>query len=132
MTPSVKKTVITKENNMTILRASVSAGYKMKVRDARYYIDTPLNKSGMSPVDGVFDSQAEDVFARMDLSKLSSGKHVVYVEAMERKNNWGVPSSVEFIVEGGSLKVAGDEKHKYAHVGRHVSHISGRFCFETF
>ena len=105
MTPSVKKTVITKENNMTILRASVSAGYKMKVRDARYYIDTPLNKSGMSPVDGVFDSQVEDVSARMDLSKLSSGKHVVYVEAMERKNNWGVPSSVEFIVEGGSLKV---------------------------
>lgn len=105
MTPSVKKTVIAKENNMTILRASVTAGYKMKVRDARYYIDTPLNKSGMSPADGVFDSQAEDVFARMDLSKLSSGKHVVYVEAMERKNNWGVPSSVEFIIEGGSLKV---------------------------
>lgn len=105
MTPSVKKTVIAKENNMTILRASVTAGYKMKVRDARYYIDTPLNKSGMSPVDGIFDSQIEDVFARIDISKLSPGKHVVYVEAMERNNNWGVPSSVEFIVEGGSLKV---------------------------
>lgn len=105
MTPSVKKTVITKENNMTILRASVTAGYKMKVRDARYYIDTPLNKSAMSPVDGIFDSQAEDVSARVDLSKLSPGKHVVYVEAMERNNNWGVPSSLEFTIEGGSLKV---------------------------
>ena len=49
MTPSVKKISISKENNTNMLRASVSAGYKMKVRGARYYIDTPLEKFGMYP-----------------------------------------------------------------------------------
>src|SRR5659263_72060 len=110
MTPSVKKISISKENNTNVLRASVSAGYKMRVRDARYYIDTPLNKSGMFPVDGVFDSQAEDVFAQIDISGLSQGKHRVFVEAMERKNNWGVPSSLEFTIEGQDLK-SGEKKN---------------------
>jgi signal peptidase I len=109
MTPSVKKISISKENNTNVLRASVSAGYKMRVRDARYYIDTPLNKSGMFPVDGVFDSQAEDVFAQIDISGLSQGKHVVFVEAMERNNNWGLPSSLEFTIEGLDLK-SGEKK----------------------
>lgn len=104
MTPAIKKISIVKEDNMTILKASVSAGVKMKVRDARYFIDSPLEKIRMYPVDGVFDSRIEEIFAQMDLSNLSSGKHVVYVEGMERKDNWGVPSSVEFTIEGGSLK----------------------------
>jgi hypothetical protein len=110
MTPSVKKIVITKENNMTLLKASISSGYKMKVRDARYYIDTPLNKFGMSPADGIFDSQREDVFARMEISGLSAGKHVVFVEAMERKDNWGLPSSLEFTITGSDLKNGGEKR----------------------
>ncbi len=105
VTPAIKKISLVKEDNRTILKASASAGYKMKVRDTRYYIDLQPEKFRMYPVDGVFDSQAEEVFARIDLSKLSSGKHMVYIEAMERKDNWGLPSSHEFIIEGGSLKV---------------------------
>lgn len=104
MTPGIKKISLKKENNKTILRASVSAGYKMKVRDARYYIDSPLEKFRMHPVDGIFDSQVEDVFGEMDVSQLSPGSHVVYVEAMERKDNWGIPSSLEFTINGGGLK----------------------------
>jgi len=104
MTPAIKKISIIKEDNRTILKASVLGGNKMKVRDARYFIDSGLEKIEMYPVDGVFDSQAEEVYAQMDLLKLSPGKHVVYVEAMERKDNWGVPSSLEFTIESGSLK----------------------------
>jgi hypothetical protein len=104
MMPAVKQISLTKEDNRTILRAIVSAGYKMKIKDARYYIDSPLEKYGMNPVDGIFDSQTENVFAQINVSNLSSGKHLVFVEAMERNNKWGIPSSHEFTIEGGSLK----------------------------
>ena len=104
MTPAIKQISLMKEDNRTILRAIVSAGYKMKIRAARYYIDSPLEKSRMNPVDGIFDSQTEDVFAQIDVSNLSSGKHLVFVEAMERNNKWGIPSSHEFTIEGGNLK----------------------------
>ncbi|PWB50771.1 MAG: hypothetical protein C3F06_11985 [Candidatus Methanoperedenaceae archaeon] len=104
MTPAVKKISLTKEDNRTILRAIVSAGYKMKIRDARYYIDSPPEKFRMAPVDGNFDSQTEDIFAEIDVSNLSSGKHLVFVEAMERNNKWGLPTSFEFTIESGSLK----------------------------
>lgn len=104
MTPAIKKISLMKENNKTILRAIVSAGYKMKIRDARYYIDSPLEKSRMYPDDGIFNSQTENIFAQIDVSNLSSGKHLVFVEAMERNNKWGIPSSFEFTIEAGSLK----------------------------
>lgn len=104
VTPSVKQISLAKEDNRTILKATATAGYKMRLRAARYYIDSPTEKISMSPVDGTFDSQMEDVFAEINVSKLSPGKHIVYVEAMERQNNWGVPSSLEFTIENGSLK----------------------------
>jgi hypothetical protein len=110
MMPSVKKMSLDKEDNGTILRAMVSAGYNMKVRGARYYTDSPVEKYMMYPVDGVFDSMVEDIFAQIDVSKLSPGKHVVYVEAMERNDKWGIASSIEFKIEGGSLKALENKK----------------------
>jgi hypothetical protein len=110
MMPAVKKMSLDKEDNRTILRASVSAGYNMKIRDARYYIDSPVEKSSMYPVDGVFDSMVEDIFAQIDTSKMSPGQHVVYVEAMERNDKWGIASSIEFTIEGGSLKTQENKK----------------------
>ena len=104
MTPGIKQITLMKEDNRTILRTIVSAGYKMKIKAVRYYIDSPLEKSRMNPADGIFDSQTENVFAQIDVSNLSSGKHLVFVEAMERNNKWGLPSSHEFAIEGGSLK----------------------------
>ena len=110
MTPGIKKISISKKDNRTILNALVSAGYKMKVRDARYYIDSPQEIIRMYPVDGILDAQSEEIFAEMNVSGLSAGKHIVYVEAMERNNKWGVPSSLEFMVEEGSLKTSGMNK----------------------
>ena len=103
MMPAIKKMSLDKEDNIIILSASASAGYNMKIRGARYYIDSPVEKSSMYPVDGVFDSKVEDIFAQIDRSKLSPGKHVVYIEAMERNNKWGIASSIEFTIEGRSL-----------------------------
>ena len=68
-----------------------------------------LKNSGCIPEDGVFDSQREDVFAQINISGLSQGKHLVFVEAMERKDKWGLPSSLEFTIEGLDLK-PGEEK----------------------
>jgi hypothetical protein len=33
----------------------------------------------MYPVDGAFDSQREDIFADIDVSKIAQGKHIIYV-----------------------------------------------------
>lgn len=111
MIPAVREISLKKEDNRTILRSFVLAGYKMKIRDARYYIDSPLEKLRMYPVDGIFDSQVEEVFAEVDVSKISSGKHMMFVEAMERNDEWGIPSSHEFTIEAGNLR---DEEEKKA------------------
>jgi hypothetical protein len=110
MMPAVKKMSLDKDDNRTTLRAVVSAGYNMKIRDARYYIDSPVEKFRMYPVDGVFDSMVEDIFAQIDVSGLSPGKHVVYIEAMERNGKWGIASSIGFTIEGGSLKPLENKK----------------------
>lgn len=102
--PSVKKISIVKENNETILKAIASAGYKMRVRGAIYYIDSPNEKFNMSPVDAVFDSQVEEVLAHIDVTKISPGKHIIYIEAMERDDKWGTPVSLGFTLEGGELR----------------------------
>jgi hypothetical protein len=104
--PSVKKISIIKQDNETILMGFASAGYKMKVRGARYYIDSQSDKFSISPVDGVFDSQTEEISARINVSRISPGKHVIYVEAMERDDKWGAPASIEINVEGEEIKLS--------------------------
>jgi len=94
VSPSVKDISLTTQDNKTILKALALAGYKMKVRGARYYIDSPEEKFMMYPEDGVFDTQKEEIVAQIDVSKISAGKHLIYVEAMERNNDWGVASSI--------------------------------------
>jgi glutaredoxin len=100
MVPIVKNVSISRNDSMITLNASAIAGYKMKVRDARYYIDSSQEKFKMYPVDGVFDSNEEEISAKINVSGLSVGKHTVYVEAMERDNNWGDPASLDFTVNG--------------------------------
>jgi glutaredoxin len=106
MMPTVKKISLDKKDNRTILRALASAGYKMKIKDARYYIDSPIEKYRMYPVDGAFDSMVEDISVQIDVSGLSPGNHVVYVEAMERNDKWGIASSIEFTIDGEGLKTS--------------------------
>jgi hypothetical protein len=104
--PSVKKISIIKQDNKSILKGFAYAGYKMRVRDARYYIDSQTEKFQISAVDGVFDSQMEEIFARINVSKISHGKHIIYVEAMERDDKWGTATSLEIDVEGEDIKLA--------------------------
>ena len=108
--PSVDKLSLQKLENKTIIKASASAGYKMKVRGARYYIDPPAEKINMQPVEGAFDSQTEEVYGEVDVSKISSGKHVIYVESMERDNKWSTPVSLAVKLENGELKVDSEKK----------------------
>ncbi len=75
----------------------------MRVRDARYYIDSPQQKFSMFPVDGTFDSQEEEIFAELNASNITPGKHVIYIEAMERNNKWGLPASTGFTVDGNMV-----------------------------
>ncbi len=104
--PSVKKISVVKQNNGTILKAFATAGYKMRVRAARFYIDSPAEKTDMSPVDGVFDSQVEEVSAKINVTKISPGKHVIYIESMERNDKWGTPVSLPFEHNGEELKIS--------------------------
>jgi len=99
VTPSVKGISMITQDNKTIIKAFASAGYKMKIRGARYYIDSPQVKFLMSPVDGIFDTQNEEITAQIDVSKISAGKHVIYVEAMERNDKWGVASSISVNID---------------------------------
>jgi len=58
----------------------------------------------MSPEDGIFDTQNEWIVARIDVSKISSGKHIIYIEAMERNNEWGVASYIAVNIDGKEIK----------------------------
>ncbi|KCZ71483.1 hypothetical protein ANME2D_02213 [Candidatus Methanoperedens nitroreducens] len=113
MLPAVKDISLLKQGNRTIVKALAVAGYKMKIRGARYYIDTPEEKILMSPVDGIFDSQTEEVFAEIEISNMSPGKHVIYIESMERNDKWGIPASLAFTREGAVLRVENDKKLSY-------------------
>ncbi len=101
--PAVTNISLVRHDNKTLVKALAVAGYKMKVRDARYYIDSPEEKFKMYPVDGAFDYQREEIFAEIDLSNITPGKHALYVEAMER-NRWGAPASHVFTMEGTTKK----------------------------
>lgn len=110
MLPAVKDISLLEEGNRTTLKALAVAGNEMRVRGARYYIDSPDEKFNMSPVDGAFDSQNEEVFAYINVSKIAQGKHTVYVESMERNNKWGEAASLAFTLENGNLSVEGNKK----------------------
>jgi len=102
--PSVENISVIKQDNKTIIKALALAGYKLKIRGARYYIDSPEEKFMMYPEDGIFDSQKEEIFAQINVSKISAGKHIIYVEAMQLNDQWGVASSIAVNIEGGEIK----------------------------
>ena len=109
VTPSVKEISLITQDNKTIIKAFASAGYKMRIRGARYYIDSPQVKFMMSPEDGIFDTQKEEIVAQINVSKISAGKHVIYVEAMERNNEWGVASSIAVNVDREEINLMAKE-----------------------
>jgi len=110
MLPAVKDIALLNQENRTMLKALAVAGNEMRVRGARYYIDSPDEKFNMSPVDGAFDSHSEEIFADINVSKIAPGKHIIYVESMERNNKWGDAASLAFTLGDGNLSIEGNKK----------------------
>ena len=107
VTPVIQEAII---SHTTVGRGDIidlvikaKAGYKMKIRATEYFIDNKSYSgkgSPLLPVDGVFDSQNEEMIAHINTTGLSAGEHVIYVHAMERNNSWGEYYSLTFQVLG--------------------------------
>jgi len=105
VTPGIKDASISPEKpvkgDKAILVASAHSGYRMSIKAAEYFIDN-IGKSGngmpLKPVDGVFDSQKEDVMAEINTTGINAGEHVIYIHAMERDNRWGTYYPVNFTI----------------------------------
>lgn len=96
---SLSKKEVVPGENITI-KATIMAGYLMKVRAAEYYIDSSARAFPMAATDGSFDDQTEEITATLDTSGLAPGDHTIYVRAMERNNKWGPEEAVTFVVQG--------------------------------
>ncbi|MCZ7401091.1 MAG: hypothetical protein O8C61_02595 [Candidatus Methanoperedens sp.] len=101
--PSVENISVITQGDKTIIKALALAGYKIKVMGGRYYIDSPEETFMMYPEDGIFDSQKEEIVAQINVSKISPGKHIIYVEAMQLNDQWGGASSIAITIEGGKI-----------------------------
>ncbi|MCG2736152.1 MAG: hypothetical protein L6282_07125, partial [Candidatus Methanoperedenaceae archaeon] len=105
VTPGIKEASISPEKpgkgDKVILVASAHSGYRMSIKAAEYFIDT-IGKSGtgmpLEPVDGLFDSQKEDMVAEINTTGIDVGGHVIYIHAMERDNRWGAYYPVNFTI----------------------------------
>ncbi|HSR64031.1 MAG TPA: M14 family zinc carboxypeptidase, partial [Xanthomonadaceae bacterium] len=67
------------------------------------YLDAPPWASGataaaMAPADGRFDGSRETATLRIDTSRLSAGRHVVYVRGTDAGGHPGTPQAVYFTV----------------------------------
>jgi hypothetical protein len=69
------------------------------IKEVRYSIDAPSWIAGTSvyklkPDDGKFDTTVEKATATIDISSLTPGRHTIFVESIDDKNNLGVPTAV--------------------------------------
>lgn len=80
------------------------------VAGAEYFVDvTNVFGTGTSllPVDGVFDSEWEQVYAIIPLGALTVGTHTLYVHGKNNLNVWGDLQSIDFdITNSGSTSTA--------------------------
>lgn len=87
-----------------VLNAIAASGWKLKVKRAEYFIDS-MGVSGtgtpMKPVDGAFDSNTEEIVAKIDTTGLAVGNHTIYVHAMESVDTWGRVASVTLHIKPG-------------------------------
>ncbi len=95
ITPGIKAATLSPEKPVkgekVILTARAFAGYRMTIKDVEYFIDdSGISGTGthLEPVDGVFDSQKEDVTGVIDTTNIPVGKHVIYIHVMERSDKW--------------------------------------------
>ena len=72
---------------------------------ARYSIDLPSWLPGaitypLEATDGNFNAGQEDIRVVIDTSNLTAGKHIIFVEAMDDADNWGVPTAIFLNITG--------------------------------
>lgn len=79
-----------------------SSNGNQPVAAAVYYVDTPPWAGGVSgnlnPTDGTFNSAVESVNGTIDVSGLSNGQHILFVQGQDNTGNWGPFSAVFFQV----------------------------------
>ncbi len=112
---NLSQTVINKGESVKLI-AKAAAGTGMKIRSAEYFIDTKGNPGygiPLKPVDGVFDSQIEQVVAEINSTNISIGTHIIYIHAMERDKRWGEFYSVNFTIVSDA-QGAGEKKKNVA------------------
>jgi hypothetical protein len=68
---------------------------------ARYSIDLPPWKSGavlhpLNAADGAFDAPTESLTASVDTTRLSAGRHILFVESQDAEGSWGADSAAFF------------------------------------
>ncbi len=90
------------------------------IKGGRYTIDSPSWISGtqqyeLAAADGAFDSPSEQLTADIDTSKLSPGRHTIFVESQDANGEYGVPTAVFLDVltpsHGCFTTQAGTEEH---------------------
>ena len=68
------------------------------IQSARYTIDAPSWQGAvvhaLTAADGSFDASSENVTGTIDSSGLSNGRHLIFVEAQDADDNWGVPTAI--------------------------------------
>lgn len=84
-----------------------SSNGNQPVASAVYYIDTPpwaggTNTGNLSASDGTFNSSVEGVTGAIDVSGLSNGQHILYVQGQDNQGNAGPFSAVFFTTPGSS------------------------------
>ncbi len=75
------------------------------IADARYSIDTPSWIDGtvtfpMVAADGSINSDYETLQATVDTTTLTAGPHIIFIDAMDKNGNWGVPSAIFLNITG--------------------------------
>lgn len=76
-----------------------AAEHNPGIAAARYSVDSPSWIEGvaaqeMVPVDGNFDSPMEEVMAVVDTKGWQPGRHMIFVESLNRSGTWGLPAGV--------------------------------------
>jgi hypothetical protein len=106
-TPEIRTLSISKEEvnpgEKLVINATAVAGYQMRLRGAEFYIDAHDRSFVMSPVDGSFDEQTENLTAEINTTGLKPGAHSVHVRGMERNNKWGQETTITFVIRDGGI-----------------------------
>ncbi|HIE32166.1 MAG TPA: hypothetical protein EYP67_07300 [Methanosarcinales archaeon] len=92
------------EGETVVIDAVAVSGWMLEVTGAEYFIDfTGSDGTGtpMMPVDGAFDSNTEEITAKIDTTGLLAGNHTIIVHAMESEDTWGRTASATLHIKTG-------------------------------